>query len=312
MKVEFWGAAQTVTGSKHLIHFQGKQLLLDCGIYQGRRKEAFRRNRELPFDASQVDAVVLSHSHIDHSGNLPSLVRSGFDGRIHATPATRDLAVHMLLDSAKIQESDVKYVNKKRAKKGQTPFEPLYVQEDAVRTINKIQCEDFERPFQPIPGVTCHLHFAGHMLGAAVVELDFQPDDGKPFKLVFSGDLGRSEVPILKDPSIVADADYVIMESTYGNRNHEPGGDADAMLLRAAKSTYEENGKLIIPAFRWAELKKSFIAWTNFTNPTNCLQWKYSSTAPWPLTHRLCFVSILNASMNGSFNSCSARRIKIL
>ncbi len=249
MNVEFWGAAQTVTGSKHLIHFQGHQLLLDCGLYQGRRKEAFRQNRDMPFDAAKVDAVVLSHAHVDHSGNLPSLVRSGFTGQIHATSATRDLSVHMLLDAAKIQESDVEYVNRKRVKKGQTPFEPLYVQDDAIQTIEKMRCQDFGQPFEPIPGVTCCFYFAGHMLGAAIVELQFRPDGGKPFKLVFSGDLGRLEVPILKNPQIVADADYLIMEATYGDRRHQSGGDPDAMLEQVAREIYESNGKLIIPAF---------------------------------------------------------------
>ncbi len=248
-KVEFWGAAQTVTGSKHLVYFEGRQLLLDCGIYQGKRKEAFHKNRDLPFDARKLDAVVLSHAHIDHSGNLPSLVRNGFAGPIFASSASRDLAVHMLLDSAKIQESDVKYVNRKRAKKGQTPFEPLYTQEDAVKTIRQMRCEDFEQSFEPIPGVTCRFHFAGHMLGAAIVELEFKPKIAAPFKLVFSGDLGRSEVPILRNPEVVSDVDYLIMEATYGNRNHKAGGDAEAMLLEASKRTFDQGGKLIIPAF---------------------------------------------------------------
>ena len=249
MKVEFWGAAQTVTGSKHLIDFQGKRLLLDCGIFQGKRKEAFRKNRELPFDATSIDAVVLSHAHIDHSGNLPSLVRNGFTGPIHATTASRDLAVHMLLDSAKIQESDVKYVNKKRRAKGQTPFEPLYEQKDALLTIQRMRSQDFGVPFEPIPGVRCTYHFAGHMLGAAIVCLDFTPSTGEPFRLVFSGDLGRSEVPILRDPEVIENVDYLIMEATYGDRVHKVGGNATAMLERAAKETYQAGGKLIIPAF---------------------------------------------------------------
>lgn len=249
MKVEFHGAAQTVTGSKHLIHFQGKKLLLDCGIFQGKRKESFRKNREMPFDPKTLDAVVLSHAHIDHSGNLPSLIRAGFKGPIFATSASRDLAVHMLLDSAKIQVSDVKYVNKKRKKKGQSAFEPLYVQDDALQTIRQMRSQDFGVSFDPIPGVTCTYHFAGHMLGAAVVCLDFKPNEGEPFRLVFSGDLGRSEVPILRDPEVVENANYIIMEATYGDRNHKAGGDAMAMLERATKETFDRGGKLIIPAF---------------------------------------------------------------
>jgi metallo-beta-lactamase family protein len=249
MKVEFWGATQTVTGSKHLLHFEDRQLLLDCGIYQGKRKLAFQRNREFPFDSTSVDAVVLSHAHIDHSGNLPSLVRSGFRGPIHATTATRDLAVHMLLDSAKIQESDVKYVNKKRRARGQSRFEPLYRQADVLKTIRQMRSQDFGVPFQPLPGITCTCYFAGHMLGAAIVCLDLQPANGDPLRLVFSGDLGRWEVPILRDPEVVEGVDYLIMEATYGDRLHKAGGDATAMLAQAARETYEAGGKLVIPAF---------------------------------------------------------------
>ena len=252
MKVEFWGAAQTVTGSMHLIHYRGKKLLLDCGLYQGRRKDAFRRNRDLPFEGQDVDAVVLSHAHIDHSGNLPSLVRSGFKGAIFSTSATRDLAAYMLIDSARIQESDVKYVNKKRKKKNQTLFEPLYVQDDAVRTLNLFRTIEYGHEFSPLPGVTCRFYFAGHMLGAAIVELVFDQEDGSngpTTKLVFSGDIGRPHMPILKDPETVEDVDYLIMEATYGNRIHPEGSDARATLKQAAETVYESGGKLIIPAF---------------------------------------------------------------
>ena len=249
MKLEFWGAAQTVTGSMHLVHVGGKKLLLDCGMYQGKRKEAFKRNREIPFKGSEIDAVILSHGHIDHSGNLPSLIASGYKGPIYSTSATRDLAVYLLLDSAKIQKYDVKYVNKKRKKKNQTLFEPLYSQEDAVQTIRQFRTVEYEFEFSPVDGAQCKFHVAGHMLGAAIVELNLQEADRDPVKLVFSGDIGRSEMPILKNPETVDGANYIIMEATYGNRNHEKGGDAKATLLDAAKSTYESGGKLIIPAF---------------------------------------------------------------
>ncbi len=252
MKVEFWGAAQTVTGSMHLVHYRGKRLLLDCGLYQGRRKDAFRRNQNLPFEASDVDAVVLSHAHIDHSGNLPSLVRSGYSGPIFSTSATRDLAAYMLIDSARIQTYDVQYVNKLRKKKNQTLFEPLYVQQDAVKTLRLFRTIEYSQEFSPVPGVTCRFHFAGHMLGAAVVELVFDPEDGgdgRKTRLVFSGDIGRPDMPILKDPETVAGADYLIMEATYGNRTHPEGSDARATLKEAAENAYESGGKLIIPAF---------------------------------------------------------------
>jgi len=251
MKVQFWGAAQTVTGSMHLIHHAGRQILLDCGLYQGRRKVAFEKNRELPFAADKVDAVILSHAHIDHSGNLPSLVKSGFTGPIYSTSATRDLAAIMLLDSAKIQTNDVKYVNKKRKRKKQTPFTPLYEMMDAVQTLRQFRSIEYEMPFHPLPGVEVRFHIAGHMLGAAIVEvnLDAEEPGGEPTRLVFSGDVGRPDMPILRDPVTVPGADYLIMEATYGDRVHPEGSDARKTLKEAAETVYREKGKLIIPAF---------------------------------------------------------------
>jgi metallo-beta-lactamase family protein len=234
----------------HLVHVGGKRVLLDCGMYQGRRKVAFERNKKLPFDPKSVDAVILSHAHIDHSGNLPSLVRGGFKGPIYATSATRDLAAFMLLDSAKIQVNDVKYVNKKRKRKNQKPFEPLYDQQHAAQTLRQFRTVEYMQKFSPVDGVECEFHFAGHMLGAATVELNLRdkPEDN-PTKLVFSGDIGRAKVPILRDPQIVEGADYIIMEATYGNRNHQQGADATKVLKQAAQETFDTNGKLIIPAF---------------------------------------------------------------
>ena len=159
MKVQFWGAAQTVTGSMHLVHHQGKQILLDCGLYQGKRKIAFQKNRELPFAGDKIDAVILSHAHIDHSGNLPSLIKSGFKGPIYSTSATRDLATVMLLDSAKIQKYDVKYVNKKRKKNGQALFEPLYKQHHAVQTLKQFRTIEYDHLFDVLPGVQARFHF---------------------------------------------------------------------------------------------------------------------------------------------------------
>ncbi len=251
MKVQFWGAAQTVTGSMHLVHHKGKKILLDCGLYQGKRKLAFKKNRELPFDAKDVDAVVLSHAHIDHSGNLPSLYKSGFRGPIYTTSASRDLAAIMLLDSAKIQTFDVKYVNKKRKRAKKKPFEPLYEQRDAVNTLRHFRTVEYEQLFQIFEGVSARFHFAGHMLGAAIVELvlDSEEPGGKPTRLVFSGDVGRPDMPILRDPKTVEGADYLIMEATYGNRIHPEGGDAKKTLKEAAEAIQKSGGKLIIPAF---------------------------------------------------------------
>ena len=248
MHVQFWGAARTVTGSMHLVHANGLNLLLDCGMYQGRRKIAFERNRNLPFDAREIDAVVLSHAHIDHSGNLPSLIKAGFKGRIFATSATRDLCAHMLLDSAHIQESDVKFVNRRRVKAGHKPFEPLYTMRDAVETLERFVSIDFHRPFEPIRGVAVHFVHAGHILGAASVVLDITERDSRR-RLVFSGDIGRCEMPIIKNPEIVEGADYVIMESTYGTKDHESSGEAKDALLKMVQDTVDRRGKLLIPAF---------------------------------------------------------------
>ena len=248
MQIQFWGAAGCVTGSMHLLSVNGNNLLLDCGLYQGRRKEAFERNRNLPFDAREIDAVILSHAHIDHSGNLPSLVKAGFTGPIYATSATRDLDAYMLLDSAHIQESDVAYVNKRRAKQGKRLFEPLYTRREAMDTLAHFTTVEYGRPFEPVPGVQVHFRDAGHILGSAIVVIDVN-EAGRQRRLVFSGDLGRRGLPILRDPQAAENVDYLIMESTYGNRLHASTGEAKDMLRQAAQEVYDRHGKLIIPSF---------------------------------------------------------------
>jgi len=248
MELQFWGAARVVTGSMHLLSVNGHKLLLDCGLYQGRRKIAFEINRTLPFDASEIDALVLSHAHIDHSGNIPTLVKNGFRGVIWCTRATKDLLQYMLRDSAHIQESDVRYVNKKRRRQGKKPFEPLYTDDDAVRALSQMEGVDYHTPFSPIPGVEAFFRDAGHMLGSANVTLDID-DAGRRKRLAFSGDIGRKHLPILRDPEFVSDADYIIMESTYGNRVHAPIENAAADLKEQVLKTFNRGGKIIIPSF---------------------------------------------------------------
>lgn len=248
MNVQFWGAAQTVTGSMHLVQVNGNNILLDCGLYQGRRKEAFERNRHLPFDAAQIDAVLLSHAHIDHSGNLPTLVKNGYRGPIWTTPATRDLCAVMLRDSAFIQEQDIKYVNKRRKKQGKVPFEPLYTENDVIETLNLIQTIGYKRKFEVLPGVRANFREAGHMLGSASITLDVD-EFGQFQRLVFSGDIGRQNMAILRDPDIVESVDFLIMESTYGNRFHETSGEARTKLKQAVLDICQTSGKLIIPSF---------------------------------------------------------------
>ncbi len=248
MVVHFLGAARTTTGSMHLLEVNGRQVLLDCGLYQGKRKEAFEKNRNLPFDAASVNVCLLSHAHIDHSGNLPSLVKSGFKGQILATPATRDLCEIMLLDSAHLQVRDVRYVNKRRRRQGKNPFEPLYVAQDVTRTLRQFQPVPYETPTEVVPGVQVTYHDAGHILGAAIMSLEIR-ENGRSGRLVFTGDLGRRGMPILKDPVVVQGADWLITESTYGNRLHPPGEDVKASLLELCNKVIRRRSRLIIPAF---------------------------------------------------------------
>lgn len=247
--VQFWGAARTVTGSMHLLECNGHRVLLDCGLFQGRRREAFERNRTLPFDPAGIGAVVVSHAHIDHTGNLPSLVKGGFQGPIFSTSATRDLASVMLLDSAKIQEQDIEYVNRRKKREGRSLFEPLYTTEQAVATIRRFRSIDFSEWFDVLPGIRCRYHLAGHMLGAASVELLLNEPGSREIRLLFSGDIGRPGMPILPDPRWIAGADYVIMEATYGDRLHEKQTDSMEMLREIAERTWKSGGKLVIPAF---------------------------------------------------------------
>lgn len=248
MRLTFYGAVRTVTGSMHLLEVGGKRILLDCGMYQGKREPAFKKNRHFPFDPASIDKVVLSHAHIDHSGNLPTLVRKGFDGDIETTSATRDLCAIMLRDSGHIQESNVEYVNKKRARKGLPLFNPLYTIEDAENTIPLFVGRNYNRWFQLTPEIAMVFHDAGHILGSAIVVMDIK-ENGENVRLVFTGDLGRKNLPILKDPFIVRDADYMIMESTYGNRVHGDNTEIAEELAVVVNETYKRGGKVIIPAF---------------------------------------------------------------
>ncbi len=250
MKITFHGAARTVTGSQHLIEVNDHRILLDCGLYQGKRDESLRRNRNLPFDAASIDVMVLSHAHIDHSGNIPTLVKSGFRGDIVCTFATRDLCSTMLMDSGSIHERDAEFLNKKRARSGEPPIEPLYTIEDAVNSLESFAAVGYHRQREIAPGVYVTFLDAGHMLGSAIVVLDIEDRDvGRDVCLVFSGDLGRANIPILRDPESVDHADVLILESTYGDREHEPYFDSEKRLERIVNDTYRRGGALIIPAF---------------------------------------------------------------
>ena len=249
MRITFYGAARTVTGSQHLVEVNGKRILLDCGFYQGKRAEANLRNRNLPFDPASVDVMVLSHAHIDHSGNIPNLVKSGFAGDIIATPATRDLCASMLLDSAHIQEQDAYFVNK-RLRRGEEPVKAIYTQEDAARSLDSFSTQGYERPRQISPGVTLTFRDAGHMLGSAYVILDIEDQESRrDVRLVFSGDIGRAGIPIIRDPQVIDGADILIMESTYGDRTHPPYEGEIKRMEQIVAETYKRGGSVLIPAF---------------------------------------------------------------
>lgn len=251
MKLKFCGAAGTTTGSQHLLEVNGSRILLDCGLYQGRRKDSYEVNCCFPhFDPKEIDCVVLSHAHIDHSGNLPNLCRKGFEGNIYATFATRDLCQVMLADSARIQVSDTEWLNKKLKKKNKPLVEPLYTERDAEKCLKQFVNVGYDRPMPIAPGVTIRFFDAGHILGSAqiLLEIDDQ-EDGQKKRFLFSGDVGRGDNDILNDPTPVKDVDYVLMESTYGGREHELGTKADDRIAEILGTAIKRGGKIIIPCF---------------------------------------------------------------
>ena len=250
MKVTFYGGARTVTGSKHLLEVNGTKILLECGLFQGRREEARRRNREFPFTTLAVDAVILSHAHIDHSGALPALVRAGYEGPIYCTRATADLLSVLLRDSAEIHERDIYLVNKHRPA-GTPEIEPLYTLKDVARTLPLLAGMEYGEQFKIANDVNVIFREAGHILGSAQVQLNINDGSGPGtvFRLGFTGDLGRDHLPILRDPYQMDGLDALIMESTYGDRLHERGEDLKSRLAAVVERTVERGGRIIIPAF---------------------------------------------------------------
>ncbi|MRR21427.1 MBL fold metallo-hydrolase [bacterium] len=250
MKITFYGAAREVTGSKVLVETEhGKNILLDCGQFQGKGLETEQQNRALPFSAASIDHIILSHAHIDHSGLIPFLHRHGFSGSVISTNATRDLCSIMLADSGKIQEHDTLTFNKRRAKKGLHPVDPLYTQADAISSMKLFISVAYDRRFRIDDHTTVRFTNTGHMLGSGVINLELRERDGIK-RLAFTGDIGRPVNRILKSPEPFPQADYLITESTYGDRLHPGMRESDEELFRVVHRTcVEKKGKLIIPAF---------------------------------------------------------------
>lgn len=244
MKITAFGAAEGVTGSKHLVEVNGSRVLLDCGMFQGQRKQSDFKNRHFPFDARSLDSVVLSHAHIDHSGLLPILAKNGFRGRVFATCATRDLCSIMLLDSANIQARDAEWLSKKNREF----IPPLYADDDVHAIMRQFLCMPYGQPFEAANGVSVTLQDAGHVLGSAMVCLDCR-ENGATKRLLFTGDLGRKNMPILDDPWEPDGADMVVMESTYGDRDHEPIAAMEDKLAQTVHRAVQRGGKIIVPSF---------------------------------------------------------------
>lgn len=255
MKITSFGAAGEVTGSKHLLEVNGKKILFDCGMVQGRREESAGKNSKLPFEVKDIDAVVLSHAHIDHTGTLPVLAKNGYEKIVFCTPATRDLCAIMLMDASHIQQKDAEWLSKK----GRAYVPPAYDDDDVHNIMKRFVTISLNLPFEILPGVRLTFKEAGHVLGSAMCLVEFE-EEGRPRKFLFSGDIGRKNMSILKDPWEPNDADIVLMESTYGNRDHDPTESLEKNLSEIIRHTYEKGGKLIVPAFALERAQEFIVA----------------------------------------------------
>lgn len=279
MQLHFHGAAQEVTGSCHLINCAGKTLLIDCGLIQGGPKDEARNAEPFPFAARDVDAVILTHAHLDHSGRLPLLVKAGYKGPVHAHPATRDLCRIMLRDAAFLNEKDTEWNNRKRARKNLSPLEPLYTVADATAAMRRFKTIGYGAPVEILPGVKLCFRDAGHILGSCIVEL-WLSENGLQRKLVFSGDLGHRGAPILRDPESVRDADLVVMESTYGNRVHRSWVDTEKEMAQALNDASAQRGNVLIPAFAVGRTQEILYTFARFYREWELERWTLFLDSP--------------------------------
>ncbi len=279
MKLTSYGAAGEVTGSCHLIEVGDVRILLDCGLIQGRRKDELRNHDPFPFEPAMLDAVVLSHAHIDHSGRLPILIRQGFQGSIHTHEASADLAKILLKDSAYLNQRDVEYRNKRRARKGKPPLSPLYEQSDVEETLNRFVAHNYGETGEIAHGVKITLHDAGHILGSAMVELELT-DGNETRTVVFSGDLGHRGAPILRDFTRLKKADFVLMESTYGDRLHRSWDETFEEVSEIAESLKGTSGNVLIPAFSVGRSQMILYMFARYFEQWDLARWKIFLDSP--------------------------------
>lgn len=252
MRLLFLGGVRTVTGSMHVLETGNERVLLECGLYQGRHKESYEKNSNLPFpfDVKDIDAMLLSHAHIDHCGNIPSLAKKGYQGNIFSTPATRDLCSVMLMDAAYIQQQDADYINRHELYDPEMgPVLPIYDEQDVLQALGQYISVDYHRSFPITPHIKASFLDAGHVLGSAIVAIDVKKKSGEKVRIAFSGDLGRKNMPLMSNPEAPEGVDYLMIESTYGDRLHDPIDTMKKELTRVVNETYSRKGKLIIPSF---------------------------------------------------------------
>ena len=279
IQIQFLGAAREVTGSCHLVQIGEHQILLDCGLIQGPREEEARNRAPFPFDPKKIDAVILSHAHIDHSGRLPMLVNAGFRGPIYTHSACRDLCRIMLKDSAFLNEKETEWENRKRERKGLKPIEPLYTQDDALRTMKQFRGLNYLQQERIFPNIAFRLNDAGHILGSSIVELWLE-DNGDCKKLVFTGDLGRPGMPVLNDPTLIQHADLVVMESTYGDRCHRSWEETYAEMTEVLSCIGNGKGNILIPAFAVGRTQEILYLFAKFYKEWGLDNWQIFIDSP--------------------------------
>ncbi len=258
MKITFLGAAEGVTGSNFLVEAAGKKFLVDCGLFQGSSKEEDKNYDEFAFNVNEIDFMLLTHAHIDHSGRIPKLYVDGYRRPIYATKATCDLCTIMLPDSGHIQEMEVEWKNRKRKREGKLGFPPLYTAEDAQNSLELLRSVNYNELVEIDENITVRFNDAGHMLGSAIIEIWIKEND-KVEKIVFTGDLGNNDIPLLASPTMIESADYLVMESTYGNRIHMKNNDKAKMFLNIVYETIKGGGNVVIPTFAVRKNTRNFV-----------------------------------------------------